>query len=213
MQKKLIAQKCTLCGELGATLSCARTKGCTKHFHFPCAYRSGKVKFTKLKEVFCEGCNRQRSAGDRTQGAAGNQSQREGDASEDPFNVEIFPTDYMKKKRLYIVRNLEEVNQSEYENEEDDQAKKGKANKNGDHSLFSSPKKKDGAESVQQKEIEVDKWKPYYFDLFNRVGNLTVLSLRKEVNQLIDIISKDSATNGASSIQAYLAQFQSGASK
>jgi hypothetical protein len=34
----------------------------------------------------------------------------------------------------------------------------------------------------------VDKWRPFYYDLFNRVGNLTVLSLRKEVNQLIDII-------------------------
>lgn len=53
---------------------------------------------------------------------------------------------------------------------------------------------------MQPKEIECDKWRPYYFDLFNRVGNLTVLSLRKEVNQLIDIISKDSTASGTNSI-------------
>jgi hypothetical protein len=61
---------------------------------------------------------------------------------------------------------------------------------------------------MHQKEIEVDKWRPFYFDLFNRVGNLTVLSLRKEVNQLIDIIQKDNNASGISSIQAYIQQQQ-----
>lgn len=59
---------------------------------------------------------------------------------------------------------------------------------------------------MHQKEIEVDKWRPFYFDLFNRVGNLTVLSLRKEVNQLIDIVQKDNNASGISSIQAYIQQ-------
>jgi hypothetical protein len=156
------------------------------------------VKFTKAKEVFCETCNHQREADEM---------------SEDPLNMQIFPTDYMKKKRLYIVRNLEEINQSEYENDEEESKKKGKGKKEHENSQFSSPKKKDAEESVQPKEIEFDKWKPYYFDFFNRVGNLTVLSLRKEVNQLIDIISKDSSANGAASIQAYLQQYQSSSSK
>jgi|TARA_B110000285_G_C15135333_1_gene626448 hypothetical protein len=61
---------------------------------------------------------------------------------------------------------------------------------------------------MHQKEIEVDKWRPFYFDLFNRVGNLTVLSLRKEVNQLIDIVQKDNNASGISSIQAYIQQQQ-----
>jgi hypothetical protein len=58
-----------------------------------------------------------------------------------------------------------------------------------------TPKKKDKeatssspAQPLLHREVEVDKWRPFYYDLFNRVGNLTVLSLRKEVNQLIDII-------------------------
>jgi hypothetical protein len=178
-QKKLIHQKCAICGDLGATLSCAKTKGCSKHFHFPCAYRSGKVKFTKAQEVFCEQCNRARGS--------------------DEQNLTTFPTDYMKKKRLYIVRNLEEINQQEYENESEPG---GKGKKSG--ALSATPKKRDGDSDIPKKEIEVDKWRPFYFDLFNRVGNLTVLSLRKEVNQLIDIVTKDSAANGATSIQAYI---------
>ena len=55
-----------------------------------------------------------------------------------------------------------------------------------------------------QKEIDLDKWRPFYFDLFNRVGNLTVLSLRKEVNQLIDIVQKDNSASGINNIQAYI---------
>lgn len=142
-------------------------------------------------------------------GHGSNNYQTAGDGSED-LNTRIFPTDYMKKKRLYIVRNLEEINQQEYENEdmEVDQPKGnqgGKGNKQGNkdkdhHSHGTSPKKKSDKDkdlaanqalsthSATPKEIEVDKWRPFYFDLFNRVGNLTVLSLRKEVNQLIDII-------------------------
>lgn len=129
----------------------------------------------------------------------------------------------MKKKRLYIVRNLEEINQYEYENDdmEIDQPKGnqgGKGNKQNNkdkdahHSHAASPKKKGDKDkdlalnqalstnSMHQKEIEVDKWRPFYFDLFNRVGNLTVLSLRKEVNQLIDIVQKDNNASGISSI-------------
>ena len=84
----------------------------------------------------------------------------------------------MKKKRLYIVRNLEEINQQEYENDSVKDDPKGK--KGG---LSATPKKAQNADSdAPKKEIEVDKWRPFYFDLFNRVGNLTVLSLRKEVN-------------------------------
>ena len=113
-QKKLIHQKCSICSELGATLSCARTKGCNKHFHFPCAYRSGKVKFTKMKDIFCEACNKTRQTAPGAIGGHGSSNyhhnQAAMDGSED-LNMRIFPTDYMKKKRLYIVRNLEEINQ------------------------------------------------------------------------------------------------------
>jgi hypothetical protein len=44
------------------------------------------------------------------------------------------------------------------------------------------------------KDIEVNKWRPYYYDFFNRVGNLTVLSMRKEINQIIDVIQQDSSS-------------------
>lgn len=115
-QKKLIHQKCSICNDFGATLSCAKTKGCNKHFHFPCAYRSGKVKFTKMKEVFCELCNKTRTIGSHAASAAHHTSAVE--ALDDELNVQIFPTEYIKKKRLYIVRNLEEVNQQEYENDD-----------------------------------------------------------------------------------------------
>ena len=33
-----------------------------------------------------------------------------------------------------------------------------------------------------EKQLQIDKWRPFYFDMFNRVGNLTVLSLKKEIN-------------------------------
>jgi len=51
-----------------------------------------------------------------------------------------FPTDFLKKKRLYIVRNLEEINQQEYENEDIEEAKAKKKDK--EMSLQSSPNKK-----------------------------------------------------------------------
>lgn len=94
----------------------------------------------------------------------------------------------MKKKRLYIVRNLEEINQADYENDQPEADNKGGKGKGKDTtSLNASPKKKGDKDHVSNnsaspKEIDIDKWKPFYFDLFNRVGNLTVLSLRKEVN-------------------------------
>lgn len=34
----------------------------------------------------------------------------------------LFPSEFLKKKRLYIVQNTEEVNQQEYENEMENQA-------------------------------------------------------------------------------------------
>ena len=57
-------------------------------------------------------------------------------------------------------------------------------------------------ESVQ--EVPSDKWRPYYYDLFNRVGNLTVLSLRKDVNQIVDILKTDSQATGLNFVQQYL---------
>ena len=35
------------------------------------------------------------------------------------YKITEFPTEYVKKKRLYIVRNFEEISQSDYENEMD----------------------------------------------------------------------------------------------
>jgi hypothetical protein len=82
-------------------MSCARTKGCNKHFHFPCAYRSGKVKFTKNKEAYCEICNKIR----------GNTSNQipSGYKSDNDMDISLFPYEYVKKKRLYIVNNFEEI--------------------------------------------------------------------------------------------------------
>lgn len=89
-------------------------------------------------------------------------------------------------------------------NPEKDSSKRG-----GKESSRKNKEKDAGLASPQQnsqpgKEVEVDKWRPFYFDLFNRVGNLTVLSLRREVNQLIDILQKDSKSNGINNIMDYL---------
>jgi len=35
------------------------------------------------------------------------------------YKVNEFPSEYIKKKRLYIVRNFDEISQSDYENEMD----------------------------------------------------------------------------------------------
>ena len=59
-----------------------------------------------MKDIYCEACNKTRQ---QTQNAPGGHEKPAADNSED-FNTSIFPTDYIKKKRLYIVRNLEEIN-------------------------------------------------------------------------------------------------------
>jgi hypothetical protein len=37
-----------------------------------------------------------------------------------------------------------------------------------------------------EKLLQIEKWRPFFFDMFNRVGNMTILSLRKEINQIIE---------------------------
>ena len=76
-----------------------------------------------MKEVFCETCNKIRcgQAGFNPERAAGayasgqhhlNHGGGAGqDNSAEDFNTNKFPSDYLKKKRLYIVKNLEEINQ------------------------------------------------------------------------------------------------------
>lgn len=34
--------------------------------------------------------------------------------------------------------------------------------------------------------IQCNKWRPYYYDMFNRVGNLTLLSLSRRRNSIIE---------------------------
>jgi hypothetical protein len=34
--------------------------------------------------------------------------------------------------------------------------------------------------------MSCNKWRPYYYDMFNRVGNLTILSLCHEANKVIE---------------------------
>ena len=47
-------------------------------------------------------------------------------------------------------------------------------------------------QSVDEKDGEFDgivqcnKWRPYYYDMFNRAGNLTILSLNKRSNAIIE---------------------------
>lgn len=120
----MLHQRCSICNDFGATITCAKQKGCNKHFHFPCAYRSGKVKFTRMKEAFCEQCNKARATG----GSSSHISSSRAEQLEEELNFAIFPTEYIKKKRLYIVKNMEEVNQQEYENDDTDpgQHKPGK---------------------------------------------------------------------------------------
>jgi hypothetical protein len=123
-QNKLIHQKCSICSEQGATISCARTKGCNKNFHFPCAYRSGKVKFTKSSGVFCEACNKMRGGGHNAStlnhsGVAG--ASKQIDAASEDQDTNLFPYEYLKKKRLYIVNNFAEISLQEYENEIENQ--------------------------------------------------------------------------------------------
>lgn len=131
-QKKLQGQKCAICGEYGATLSCSRSKGCNKHYHFPCAYRSGRVRFNRHKEVFCESCvNSKGSAAQALPpgntsygpvGAAGASGAGLALTEEQNGGAKVmFPSEYLKKKRLYIVQNTKEINQQEYENEMENQ--------------------------------------------------------------------------------------------
>jgi len=56
--------------------------------------------------------------------------------------------------------------------------------------------KKDGAEQAIESDVkkedkndvfvQCNNWSPYYYDMFNRVGNLTVLSLSRHRNALIE---------------------------
>ena len=34
--------------------------------------------------------------------------------------------------------------------------------------------------------VNCNKWRPYYYDMFNRAGNLTILSLSQSANQIIE---------------------------
>ena len=39
--------------------------------------------------------------------------------------------------------------------------------------------------------VHCNKWRPYYYDMFNRAGNLTILSLGNEANTLIENLPAD----------------------
>lgn len=34
--------------------------------------------------------------------------------------------------------------------------------------------------------VQCNKWRPYYYDMFNRAGNLTILSLSRKRNAIIE---------------------------
>lgn len=36
------------------------------------------------------------------------------------------------------------------------------------------------------KNVPIQRWQPYYYDLFNRVGNLTILSLNSSVSTQVE---------------------------
>jgi len=40
------------------------------------------------------------------------------------------------------------------------------------------------------RQCPIERWRPYYYDLFNRVGNLTILSLGERVNEIIEDMEK-----------------------
>lgn len=44
-------------------------------------------------------------------------------------------------------------------------------------------------------EFDSDKWRPFYYDMFNRVGNLTILSLSKKRNALIEAYHENTELN------------------
>ena len=43
--------------------------------------------------------------------------------------------------------------------------------------------------------IQCNKWRPYYYDMFNRVGNLTMLSLNQRRNSIIESLHTFSHEN------------------
>ena len=53
---------CMYCGNKGATIFCSnwRSKRCQAAFHFPCAYKSGKVAFMPNTDVYCESCTQKK---------------------------------------------------------------------------------------------------------------------------------------------------------
>ncbi len=54
-----------------------------------------------------------------------------------------------------------------------------------------------------EKPLLIEKWRPFYFDMFNRVGNLTVLSLKKEINHIIEEYCGASKSNQSDSLNDF----------
>ena len=120
--------KCTLCGELGASVTCERVK-CNNVYHFPCALRINCN--IKPYTIYCPGCT-------KFYGLSPGYS-----------DEKILDT----RRRLYIVKHKE---------------------------LEKFPVKED--------DLKIDTWRPFFYDSFNRVGNLTILSLCENVDALIKVL-------------------------
>lgn len=152
--------RCWHCNEPGASIFCFSTRHrCMAAYHFPCAYRSKKVSFAPRgsKETFCDQC---------CKGHRGL-----------PLGL---PTEYQNtKRRFQIAKNMQPWNMTHHTTNMTLQQQSQQA------PAIQSIGNSTSAADIE-KPLMIEKWRPYYFDMFNRVGNLTVLSLRKEINQIIE---------------------------
>lgn len=153
--------QCWHCGESGASLFCHSSRQrCQAAYHFPCAYRNKKLAFAPrgTKETFCEACCRATHKAQALQSLG-------------------LPIEYANtKRRFQIAKNQQPWNMTHHMTSLVLQQQ----------SLLAPQIQ--GVTSAQEieKPLQIEKWRPFYFDMFNRVGNLTVLSLRKEINQIIE---------------------------
>ena len=154
--------RCWHCNEPGASLFCFSSRHrCMAAYHFPCAYRNQKMSFAPrgAKETYCDAC------------CKGHRGLSLG-----------LPSEYANtKRRFQVAKNMQPWNMTHHTTQLQLQQMSQEA------PALSLPGNGASTSAADiEKPLQIEKWRPFYFDMFNRVGNLTVLSLRKEINQIIE---------------------------
>ena len=131
-------QKCAICNELGASVSCF-LKNCGEEshtprrtYHFHCALKAAASFNGAEYKICCAHCL----------------------PKFENMPAGFLPSELKTSRRVYIVSHQDRV-----------------------------------AQALGSEETKINTWRPYYYDAFNRVGNLTVLSLNEQVDALIKAIA------------------------